>query len=462
MPDDIHQEAIQVEQTLLQRLAMAKRMREPDLAEIYRLSARMRELFAEAKLRKERLLGHRSQDSWVKKQLGRVFYRSEFQNYARIGDKLLRTSLLTADELNRISPRIAYVLTQVVEARGGELPRDVREAALDIDATVAKVKDVAKQYLNESVDLGTPTLEDLSRKTYLSVQELEDLRELLEQKKQVIIEGPPGSGKTYLAENFARYFTESSFDDESHTERVKIVQFHQSYGYEDFVQGIRPETTKGGHLKYEVKDGVFKRFSGEAEQDEENKYVMIVDEINRGNISRIFGELLLLLEYRDKRIALQYEKPEAGEYSIPSNLYVIGTMNTTDRSLAQIDYAFRRRFGFYRLTPVTDGKAPVLESWLSDKGVPADTRERILQIFVELNERIRAELGEHFLIGHSYFMGAPDELSRPGALRRIWTHAIGPLLEEYFYNSRKKDSIIRELRQLFDERPQIASGVGKS
>src|SRR5262249_12562857 len=158
---------------------------------------------------------------------------------------------------------------------------------------------------------------------------------------------------TYVAELFSRYFTGNALrgpvDD-----NMLIVQFHQSYSYEDFIQGIRPGTNDIGQLQYRVRDGVFKAFCDSA-RSSDKPCVMVVDEINRGNISRIFGELLFLLEYREREIPLPYDhKP----FSIPSNVYLIGTMNTTDRSLAQIDYALRRRFYFYRLLPVTDGRAP--------------------------------------------------------------------------------------------------------
>jgi 5-methylcytosine-specific restriction protein B len=176
--------------------------------------------------------------------------------------------------------------------------------------------------------------------------------------------------------------------------------------------------------------------------------VMLIDEINRGNLSRIFGELLLLLEYRgeEKAVRLPYEDPEKPRFTLPDNLYFIGTMNTADRSLAQVDYALRRRFFFYRLRPVANGKAPVLESWLRRQEPPLDpqTIDLVLRLFVALNEAIDRELGEDFQIGHSYFM--TSTVAKEEGRDRIWRMAITPLLEEYFQNRKNRAQLIDSLR----------------
>jgi len=300
-----------------------------------------------------------------------------------------------------------------------------------------------------SVPAERSSLGELAELTNLTQPELEEIEYLLEDKKHVIFEGPPGAGKTYVTELFARYFTGNPLEG-SHDERLEIVQFHQSYGYEDFVQGIRPETNKKGQIEYHVRDGIFKRLCGVAERirdksGREKNVVIIIDEINRGNISRILGELLFLLEYRDKQIALPYSRPEEDpEFSIPTNVYLLGTMNTTDRSLAQIDYALRRRFYFYRMLPVVDSTAPVLERWLEQQDLPQDSRKLILQLFVNLNRRIQLHLGEHFQVGHSYFM-VPDIASDAGR-RRVWSRAVMPLLEEYFYNWRDRSKVLSQFQ----------------
>jgi 5-methylcytosine-specific restriction protein B len=187
----------------------------------------------------------------------------------------------------------------------------------------------------------------------------------------------------------------------------------------------------------------FRRICKDAEDDlEEKRYVVIIDEINRGNISRIFGELLMLLEYRDLEVELPYQK-DGSLFSIPPNVFLIGTMNTTDRSLAQIDYALRRRFLFYRLAPVVGDTAPVLSGWLAAQvAFSSEDRQAVLQLFLALNSRIRKELGEHFQVGHSYFMH-PDVATAMGR-KRIWDHAVLPLLEEYFYNRRDREALLAE------------------
>jgi 5-methylcytosine-specific restriction protein B len=283
----------------------------------------------------------------------------------------------------------------------------------------------------------TSSKSDLADATNLSVEEVGEIESLLRAKRQIILEGPPGSGKTYIADLFARYFSGNVLRG-SVRNNLLTVQFHQSYGYEDFVQGIRPETTAKGQLEYHVKPGIFKAFCDEARKAKE-PFVAIIDEINRGNISRIFGELLFLLEYRDKEIPLPYDRQM---FSIPENVYLIGTMNTTDRSLAQIDYALRRRFYFYRLSPMTNGRAWVLEKALIKREIAPEARIRILALFVALNAQIQERLGDNFQVGHSHFMR--DDIGNDEVLAQVWNRSVLPLLEEYFYNSRDRSSVLSE------------------
>lgn len=293
------------------------------------------------------------------------------------------------------------------------------------------------------------------KRTNLDGVDLDELVLLLQTKQQIILEGPPGSGKTYIAELLARYLSGNPLTG-TYSETFEIVQFHQSYGYEDFVQGIRPLTRDDGSLEYRVVDGIFRRFAETAAKNPDKTFVMLIDEINRGNVSRVFGELLLLLEYRDKQVALPYALPADPPFSIPKNLLLIGTMNTADRSLAQIDYALRRRFYFYRLTPVVNGKAPILERWLG-KEVSSAESQAVLRLFVRLNEKLEGLLGQHFQVGHSYFMD--PEIGHPARQRLVWRHAIEPLLEEYFYSRRDLQTVLTEfdLDQLLQEPDETAA-----
>lgn len=368
------------------------------------------------------------------------------------GEIDLRTSGLGADYEGST---VAYKLYEA-----GAVPTDeeiLRDVGAVLEAYNGYLEAEGKTGLSEGEKLDdgveVPTADgrllELAQATNLPIAELKKIESLLLEKQQIIFEGPPGSGKTYLAEKFSRYFTSNPLSGDLQNDRVRIVQFHQSYGYEDFIQGYRPVANvkmqgdeEHSHLEYQLRNGIFKDLCEIARADPDSYYVMIIDEINRGNISRIFGELLFLLEYRNKQVALAYGEPKKSSFSIPKNIYLIGTMNTTDRSLALIDYALRRRFYFYRMMPVVDGRAPILESWLQNKDIPPSGRQAILRLFINLNERIKKHLGEHFQVGHSYFMR--EDIGDPEAQRRMWEYSVLPLLEEYFYNARDMNKVLSE------------------
>ncbi|MYK41851.1 MAG: AAA domain-containing protein [Gemmatimonadetes bacterium] len=228
-------------------------------------------------------------------------------------------------------------------------------------------------------------------------------------KQQLILYGPPGTGKTYLAERLARYLVDGGGFSE-------LVQFHTSYAYEDFVQGIRPQVVEGA-LHYELAAGHFLQFCDKARQAGEKPCVLIIDEINRANLARVFGELMYLLEYRHRPIALAGGGPE---FSIPANVYLIGTMNTADRSIALVDQAMRRRFSFIRLRP----NYQLLANYIDNKGVPP---EKLVALLKEVNQSIGDEDCE---LGISFFMVA--DLAT--ALAHIWQGEVEPYLEEVFFD----------------------------
>jgi hypothetical protein len=244
-----------------------------------------------------------------------------------------------------------------------------------------------------------------------------EIADLLWEKKQLVFYGPPGTGKTLVAQRLADDLVREGGE-------TTLVQFHPSYTYEDFSEGYRPiQTTDGVGLAYELTPGPLRRIAEAAAADPMNPYVLVIDEINRGNIPKIFGELLFLLEYRDARIPLQYSPDSL--FGLPSNVFVIATMNTADRSIALVDAALRRRFYFVAFTPREDPVAGVLRRWLEAKGLP----EEPALVMDALNDRLAAD---ELALGPSYFITGDGQ---PPQLERIWKYAVMPLLDEHFYGT---------------------------
>ena len=262
---------------------------------------------------------------------------------------------------------------------------------------------------------------DIARELHLDRDWLQDIVGLLERKRQLIFFGPPGTGKTYLAERLAEHLV----DDPSH---YRIVQFHPSYAYEDFVEGFRPAVGPDGAMVYELRPGPLRQLADEARADPGNPYLLVVDEINRGNLAKIFGELYYLLEYRERSIVLQYGGGADDEFSLPTNLFLVGTMNTADRSIALVDAAIRRRFGFVEFSPLEPPVGDMLRTWLRRQG----RDDRPARLLDELNRRLD---DRDLAIGPSYLM-KPDSDDEAG-LRRIWRYEIMPLLDEQFYGRRE-------------------------
>ena len=255
---------------------------------------------------------------------------------------------------------------------------------------------------------------------------LEDIVELLEDKGQVILYGPPGTGKTYFARRLAWTLTGIQ-DDEEYEENgpYSLVQFHPAYSYEDFFEGFRPRV-EDGQLTYKLTSGPLVRLAQRAEENPQERHVMVIDEINRANLPRVLGELLYLLEYRDEWTQTLY-RPDEG-FTLPSNLWFIGTMNTADRSIALIDAAMRRRFHFVPFFPNHGPTAGLLHRWMQRN---SPEQEWVAGLVDKVNTDLAEQMGgDHSLIGPSHFM--KSDLDKDG-LRRIWEYNIEPLIEDQLF-----------------------------
>jgi len=289
------------------------------------------------------------------------------------------------------------------------------------------------------------TRADLLKGLFIEESKVDAMLRTLKAKRNLILQGPPGVGKTFVARSLA-YCHMGEKDDT----RVGFVQFHQSYSYEDFVQGIRPDGAGG----FRVQDGVFKLFCQRAAKDSGREYIFIIDEINRGNLSKILGELMMLIEH-DKRgpkyqVNLTYSPEE--KFYVPENLRIIGMMNTADRSLALVDYALRRRFNFIEVVPGFESSK--FTQHLHDRNIHPDRTKTLVDGMLNLNKSIAEakELGAGFLIGHSYFCGATKIADQKSWLHDIYDLEIGPLLREYWFDNQKKsEEVLTKLsKDLFE------------
>ncbi|MFF7066659.1 DUF4357 domain-containing protein [Streptomyces pseudovenezuelae] len=266
---------------------------------------------------------------------------------------------------------------------------------------------------------------------------LEEMRELLIDERQLVLYGPPGTGKTYLAMKLAEYLGGGP-------EQVKIVQFHPSYAYEDFFEGFRPvEDPETREVAFRLTAGPLRELADLASRDG-NRHIphfLIIDEINRANLAKVFGELYFLLEYRTKSVRLTYS---GDDFALPPNLFVIGTMNTADRSIALVDAAMRRRFAFVELSPRTEPTAGLLARWLKREGKDLEPA-RLLDA---LNARVD---DADFAIGPSYLM--KPGVYRDGGLERTWRTKILPLLEEHHYGEGLDVAARYGLDALREQRP---------
>ena len=268
------------------------------------------------------------------------------------------------------------------------------------------------------------------QEVFMTEHKYDTICAILKRKKNIILQGAPGVGKTFTAKRLA-YSIMGEKDDK----RIQFVQLHQNYSYEDFVEGYKPKKNEDG---FKLEPGLFKVFCETAEYEPDKPYFLIIDEINRGNLSKIFGELLMLIEagYRGQELKLAYSKKE---FSVPENLYIIGMMNTADRSLAMIDYALRRRFSFIDMEPGfdTDGfkaRAKAYNNPVFDELI------EVISGTDGLNAAIAGDptLGNGFCIGHSYFVLGDGETCSDELLRDIVNYDILPMLQEYWFDDAKK------------------------
>jgi 5-methylcytosine-specific restriction protein B len=343
------------------------------------------------------------------------------------------------EKVEQLTRPIAYETLQAIPDMAGSEPIINNQGSLF--RLTAKEYGIIRSLIDETNVPVKPEIESFDKQKamaglFLAATKFDEMLVALTEKKNVVIQGAPGVGKTYVARRLA-YALIGVKD----PQRVEMIQFHQSYSYEDFIQGFRP--TPKGH--FDLKYGIFHQFCRRAQREEaEGKpYVFIIDEINRGNLSKIFGELMMLIE-PDKRgkefaIPLAYSEDDDVRFYIPENLHLIGMMNTADRSLAMVDYALRRRFRFITLGPEFSSEA--FRVFLTDTGANPELVKKIVVRMKALNEVIATDtknLGPGYQIGHSYFCPRNGIKSDEDWYRRVVEAEIMPLIQEYWFDNEQK------------------------
>jgi len=317
----------------------------------------------------------------------------------------------------------------------------VTEEEYDIIREIIDEKNIAADRQDERSKNTPYSYESDPEKPFIPGAEFKQIIELLKRKKNIILQGPPGVGKTFIARKIAYEIMGYRNDT-----NIEMVQFHQSYSYEDFIQGLRPDS-KGG---FKLTNGVFYTFCQKAHAHPDREFFFIIDEINRGNLSKIFGELMMLIEpdKRKKKFALKltYADDELDRFYIPENLHIIGTMNTADRSLAIVDYALRRRFAFITLRPDFN---EAFQAFLKSKNLSEGLIAHIVRALKTINKDISDDvnLGAGFQIGHSYFCNYPGTMDERSWLHDVIDFEIKPLLDEiWFDNPDKVKGLVNTLK----------------
>ena len=309
--------------------------------------------------------------------------------------------------------------------------RSTTKVLTDITRYTDYVEELKALFDNESseevevvkVEIPVYTEENFLSEVFMSKERYEVLTQLLRHKKNIILQGAPGVGKTFVAKRLC--YSMLGFKDPN---RVMMIQFHQSYSYEDFIEGYRPDESG-----FKLKNGPFYKFCRDAEKDEDNDYFFIIDEINRGNLSKIFGELFMLIENDKRGVSLKLLYSDE-KFSVPKNVHIIGMMNTADRSLAMLDYALRRRFAFFEFAPAFDAQG--FREYQKRRNNPKF--DNLIAAIEKLNVVIEqdATLGKGFRIGHSYFL---TEREIDGMwLDSVINYEILPLLNEYWFDEPNK------------------------
>ena len=378
-------------------------------------------------------------------------YRVELRDYQALNPPLQLEKLFKDEEFKNILLEIYEKRKQTLGKRNLFYNKNLRvnQGGYITGATAQLVELLGRAYFKHE-DRHLPHIqistEELVKELFLKTKEVKRMLAVWRSKKNLILQGPPGVGKTFAARRLAYALIGSMAP-----ERLEFVQFHQSYSYEDFIQGYRPSKSE-----FILRNGKFVNFCRRAEADPNEIYVFIIDEINRGNLSKIFGELMILIE-ADKRgsdwqIPLAYSEIE-DKFSVPENVYLLGLMNTADRSLAVVDYALRRRFVFHRLVPQFNSKK--FHAHLCSIGISKNLTRLIQKRFIKLNQTIEKDqinLGRGFCIGHSVFCNKFDPFCNkfdPNYSENDWYKVIietevVPLLEEYWFDNPERVKSSRE------------------